>query len=144
MKYTIYPLKARCVNYLLDNLDVENVLPVLKHCLDCVVDDRLVEKCRELLRSNIENVLKPEFIATMDENCLICLLEDEDLDVEEINLFNAVCFFIFCYVNLNSNKYVLTKDENCPINVFRYKKRNPQFILYKKSTASSAPDLRGG
>ena len=94
MKYMIKQLKARCVDYLLENLNVENVLPLLQYCLDCDVDERLLQKCRNIFRSNIKDVLKPDFIDTFNEKCLIFLLEDDELTVEEIYLFKAVCFWI--------------------------------------------------
>ena len=90
----IKQLKARCVDYLLENLTVENVMPLLQYCLDCDVDERLLQKCRDIFRSNIKDVLKPEFIAPFNEKCLIFLLEDDELTVEEIDLFKAVCFWI--------------------------------------------------
>ena len=102
MKYMIKQLEARCVNYLLENLAVENVIPLLQYCLDCDVDERLLLKCRHVFRSNIKDVLKQEFIDTFNEKCLIFLLEDDELTVQEIDLFRAVCFFIpekFTYIN---------------------------------------------
>ena len=95
MKYMIKLLKARCVNYLLENLTVENVLLLLQYCLDCDIDERLLLKCRDIFRSNIKDVLKPGFIGSFNEKCLIFLLEDDELTVEEIDLFKAVCFLIY-------------------------------------------------
>ena len=92
MKYMIKQLKARCVDYLLENLNVHNVVSVLQYCLDFDVDQRLVEKCREVLRSNIKEVLKAEIIETMNEKCLCFMLEDDELNVAEIELFKAVTF----------------------------------------------------
>lgn len=88
----INPLKSSCVDNLLENLNIENVMPVLQYCLNRDVDERLVQKCRSILRSNIDNVLKPEFIPTMNVECLTFLLEDDGLIVKETDLFNAVCF----------------------------------------------------
>ena len=92
MKYMIKQLKARCVDYLLENLNVHNVVPVLQYCLDWEVDQRLVEKCRDVLRSNIKEVLKHEVIETMSEKCLCFMLDDDELNVAEIKLFKAVSF----------------------------------------------------
>ena len=88
----IKPLKARCIDYLLENLNVHNVVPVLQYCLDCDVDQRVVQKCREVLRSNIKEVLKAEIIETMNEKCLCFMLDDDELNVAEIKLFKAVPF----------------------------------------------------
>ena len=60
MKYMIAPLKSRCVEFLLENISVENVVPALRCCLDWDIDNgQLMNVCRQVLRSNIENVLKP-------------------------------------------------------------------------------------
>ena len=91
----IKQLKARCVDYLLENLNVENVMPALQYCLDCDVDERLLLKCRNIFRSNIKDMLKPGFVGSFNEKCLIFLLEDDELNAEEINLFKAVCFWIY-------------------------------------------------
>lgn len=93
MKYMIAPLKSRCVEFLLENISVENVVPALRCCLDWDIDNgQLMNVCRQVLRSNIENVLKPPFIATLNEKCFIFLLEDEGLNIAEIDLFTAVIF----------------------------------------------------
>lgn len=92
MNYMIKQLKAHCVDYLLENLNVHNIIPVLQYCLDFDVDQRLVEKCREVLRSNIKEVLKDEVIETMNEKCLCFMLDDDELNVAEIELFKAVTF----------------------------------------------------
>ena len=99
MKYLIKQLKAHCVDYLLENLNVLNIVPVLQYCLDCDVDQRLVEKCREVLRSNIKEVLKDEIVETMNEKCLCFMLDDDELNVAEIELFLAVLFYWFLYIN---------------------------------------------
>ena len=107
MKYMIKQLKARCVDYLLENLNVENVMPALQYCLDCDVYERLLLKCRDILRSNIKDVLKPEFIDTFNEKSLIFLLEDDDLTAQEIDLFKSVCFWIYdslFYIFINRNQ----------------------------------------
>ena len=92
MQYMIRQLKTRCIDYLLGNLNVHNVVPVLQYCLDFDVDQRVVEKCREVLRSNIKEVLKDEVIETMNEKCLCFMLDDDELNVAEIELFKAVTF----------------------------------------------------
>ena len=92
MKYMIKQLKARCVDYLLENINVHNIVPILQFCLDCDVDQRLVETCREVLRSNIKEVLKDEVIETMNDKCLCFMLDDDELNVAEIELFKAVSF----------------------------------------------------
>ena len=92
MQYMIRQLKARCIDYLLGNLNVHNVVPVLQYCLDFDVDQRVVEKCREVLCSNIKEVLKDEVIETMNEKCLCFMLDDDELNSAEIELFKAVTF----------------------------------------------------
>ena len=99
MKYMIKELKVRCVDYLLENLNVHNIVPVLQYCLDFDVDQRLVETCREVIRSNIKEVLKAEIIETMNEKCLCFMLDDDELNVAEIELFLAVLFYWFLYIN---------------------------------------------
>ena len=92
MQYMIRQLKARCIDYLLGNLNVHNVVPVLQYCLDFDVDQRLVEKGRKIIRSNIKEVLKAEIVETMNEKSLCFMLDDDELNVAEIELFKAVTF----------------------------------------------------
>ena len=92
----IKSLKARCVEFLLENSSRENLLPILQCCADWDVDKELLKRCRELLRSNIDEVLKPEFVVRLTKKCLIFVLEDDGLqNVAEVDLFKAVSFFAY-------------------------------------------------
>lgn len=86
----IRPLEFICVNYLLDNLNGENVFTILQLCIDCDIDLRLMDECKGFIRSNTDSVLKSEHFPSISHECLVVLLEQDSLNVAEVQLFEAV------------------------------------------------------
>ena len=96
MKYMIRPLEAHCVNFLLENIDCENIFTIFQFCVDCDVDKRLMEKCLTILRDThwTTSDFKESFLK-LSHKCLSLFLEDDFLDAIEVYLFNAVRFFMY-------------------------------------------------
>ena len=94
MKYLIKPLESFCIDYLLDTFNAENVFTVLQFCLNCQTDSQLMYGCKEFIRSKTETVLKAESFPKISHQCLVFLLEQDFLCIDEVHLFQAVCFFI--------------------------------------------------
>ena len=103
----IKPLVCFCVDFLLKSLNAENVFTVLQFCIDCETDKRLMEGCKEILRTKTRDVLKGESFSKISHKCLIFLLEDDSLDVAEIHLFRAVSFPL--YDKLKRCNFALTR-----------------------------------
>ena len=93
MKYLIKPLESFCINYLLETLNAENVFTVLQFCLNYQTDPQLMDGCN-LIQSKTETVLKAESFAKISHECLTFLLEQNSLNIDEVQLFQAVCFFL--------------------------------------------------
>ena len=93
MKYIIRQLEAFCIDYLLNNLNAENFFIVLQFCINCQIDLRLMEGCKRFMRFKTESVVKAENFTKISHECLALLLEQESLDIAEVRLFEAVCYF---------------------------------------------------
>ena len=93
MKYMIKPLESFCLDYLLENLSAENVFTISQFCIDCVSDSRLLVECKKFIRKHTEAVLKAESFPKISHKCLTLLLRQNCLNVAEVQLFEAVCFF---------------------------------------------------
>ena len=93
MKYMIKQLESLCINYLLNNLNAENVFTVLQFCIDCQTDSRLMYNCKWFMRFKTEAAIKAETFKKISHDCLTLLLEQESLELAEVRLFEAVCYF---------------------------------------------------
>ena len=96
MEYMIKPLESFCVSFLLDNLNAENMFTILQVCIDCETDKRLMERCKEILRTDTKDVLNTESFLKISKECLTFVLEDDFLNIAEIDLFHSVWFYFIC------------------------------------------------
>ena len=95
MKYLIRPLESICIDYLVDNLNAENALTIIQFCIDCDTDSRLLDGCLGFIQGKTESVLKAESFSKISHECLILLLKQKALNIAEVRLFEAVCFYIY-------------------------------------------------
>ena len=95
MKYMIKQLETLCINYLLNNINAENVFTILQFCIDCETDSELMDTCKEFIRKKTESVLKADSFLEISHKCLTLLLEQNSLNISEVNLFEAVGFLSF-------------------------------------------------
>ena len=95
MKYMIKQLESLCINYLLNNLNAENVFTVLQFCIDCQTDSRLMDSCKEIIQRKTEAVIKAESFTKISHKYLTLLLKQENLELTEARLFEAVCFYFY-------------------------------------------------
>ena len=102
MKYMIKQLESLCINYLLNNINAENVFTILQFCIDCETDSLLMDACKEFIRSKTESALKTDSFPEISHKCLSLLLEQDSLNIAEVNLFNAVGFLSFRKFGVNS------------------------------------------
>ena len=93
MKYVIKQLESLCIDYLLNNINAGNVFTILQLCIDCQADSRLMDNCKWFMRFKTESVVKAENFTKISHECLALLLEQESLDIAEVRLFEAVCYF---------------------------------------------------
>ena len=91
----IKQLEAFCIDYLLNNLNAENIFTVLQFCIDCQTDLRLMEGCKRFMRFKTEAVIKAESFTKISHKCLTILLEQENLELTEVRLFEAVCPYFY-------------------------------------------------
>ena len=95
MKYMIKQLESLCIDYLLNNLNAENIFTVLQFCIDCQTDSRLMYGCKEFIQCKTEDAIKAESFTKISHKCLTLLLEQQSLDIEEVRLFEAVCPYFY-------------------------------------------------
>ena len=89
----IHSLIHKCEAFLLNNLSAENVFSVLQYTIDYEADEKLEDKCAEIICTKTKDVLKSEEFPKISEKCLVFLLEQDSLAAPEVDLFNAVCSF---------------------------------------------------
>ena len=95
MKYMIKQLESLCINYLLNNLNAENVFTVLQFCIGYQTDSRLTDGCKRIIQRQTKAVIKAESFTQISHRCLTLLLEQECLNIEEVRLFEAVCLYFY-------------------------------------------------
>ena len=92
MKYMVKQLESLCINYLLNNINAENVFTILQFCIDCETDSELMCACKKFIQNKTESVLKADSFPEISHKCLTLLLKQDPLNIAEVNLFEAVGF----------------------------------------------------
>ena len=92
-KYIIPSLNEKCVNFLLENLNPENVLDVLKQATR--FDEKELEKrCWNVIESNAGEVVASDSFNNISQTTLAKLLKRDELNIPEVKLFEAVLKWI--------------------------------------------------
>ena len=100
MKYMVKPLELYSINYLLTNLNAENVLTILQFCIDRQTDTRLMLECQKFIQIQTESVVEAKSFPKISHECLTFLLTQNSLDISEVSLFEAVRLFLFFSIRL--------------------------------------------
>ena len=88
-KYIIPVLSKECINYLLDNVESENVLSVLNAAV-CFGENRLEKHCWSILSRRTAEILSSDSFVEIEKQLLISILQKDNLNVCEIDIFNSV------------------------------------------------------
>ncbi|CAB4044272.1 BTB POZ domain-containing 6-like [Paramuricea clavata] len=92
-KYIIPPLDEKCVNFLLENLNPENVLDVLEPATR--FDEKKLEKqCWKIIESKTGRVVASHSFNNISQTTLAKLLKRDILKILEVELFQAVLKWI--------------------------------------------------
>ena len=88
-KYILPSLADECVDFLIRNLDVDNVFCLLSYAEQ--YDEKcLVDRCWELIDRETEEAVKSEGFATIQRYLLEVIVKRDSLDIREVELFKAV------------------------------------------------------
>ncbi|XP_023931637.1 BTB/POZ domain-containing protein 6-like [Lingula anatina] len=88
LKYLVPALAERCREFLVENLDVENVFTVLNHAVD-ILDLDLTDQCLAFIAPSVEDVLNGENFLTISRSALAVLLNCDALCSGEDVLIQA-------------------------------------------------------
>ncbi|CAB4015358.1 BTB POZ domain-containing 6-like [Paramuricea clavata] len=92
-KYIIPSLNVKCVNFLLENLNPENVLDVLEEATR--FDEKKLEKrCWKIIESRTGKVVASDSFNNTSQTTLAKLLKRDKLKIPEVELFQAVLKWI--------------------------------------------------
>ena len=92
-KYIVPSLKEKCVNFLVENLNPENVLDVLDQVTRFDEED-LKRHCWKVIQSNTSKVVASDNFKNISQATLTKLLMRDNLNVPEVELFHAVLKWI--------------------------------------------------
>ena len=94
-------LEKFCVKFLAANLDETSVLTALDRCLKYEISSKLLENCQHYIQKRTRYFLKQWESLSVSYDCLIFLLEQEELNALEVDLFEFVRtfpgFYPFCF-----------------------------------------------
>ena len=100
-KYIVPSLTEKCVTILEDSLDPKNVLRILEQARH--FDEAELEgKCLKLVESKIDEVVNSEAFTDISQNTLACILKQDDFNIPEVQLFQAV--LKWCDKQCSNNK----------------------------------------
>lgn len=88
-------LERHCVDFLMKHLSGTNVFGVWERCLKYEISAELLKKCKEVVQTKTNEVLKSDDFLRISLQFLIILLEQEMLSVTEGQLFKSVSFPFF-------------------------------------------------
>ncbi|CAB3984990.1 BTB POZ domain-containing 6-like [Paramuricea clavata] len=92
-KYIIPLLNKKCVNFLLENLNLENVLDVLEQAVR--FDEKELEtRCWNVIEYNTRKVVASDSFNNISQKTLAKLLMRDKLNIPEVELFQAVLQWI--------------------------------------------------
>ncbi len=89
-KYILPSLSKTCVNFLIENLNAENVLDVLDQANRFDEND-LKKRCWKVIQSYTSRVAASERFNNISQTTLTKLLMQNNLNIEEVELFQS-CF----------------------------------------------------
>ena len=92
-KYIVPSLSKTCVNFLIESLNAENVLDVLDHA-DRFDENGLKKRCWKVIQSYTSRVAASESFNNISQTTLTKLLMQNNLNIEEVELFEAVSKWI--------------------------------------------------
>ena len=92
-KYIVPSLKEKCTNFLMENLNPENVLDVLDQVTRFDEED-LKRHCWKVIQSNTSKVVASDNFNNISQATLAKLLMRDNLNVQEVELFHAVLKWI--------------------------------------------------
>ena len=92
-KYTLHSLDRKCLQFLLDNLNPENVLDVLEKT-SCFGEKKLEECCWRVIERETSKVVASDNFTNITPTTLGILLKVDKLNVQEVELFQAVLKWI--------------------------------------------------
>ena len=88
-KYIILTLTEKCVKVLQDNMKPENVITVLEQAIH-FDEKELEKKCWEMIDNKTSEAVSSDTFSDISQKTLINLLKRESLNIEEVQLFQAV------------------------------------------------------
>ena len=92
-KYILPSLNEKCVNFLLENLNPENVLDVLPQATR-FDEQELEERCWECIETNISKIIASDSFNSISQVTLASLLKRDKLEIAEVELFQAILKWI--------------------------------------------------
>ncbi len=92
-KYILPSLNEKCVNFLLENLNPENVLDVLPQATR--FDEKELEKrCWGYIETNISKIIASDSFNNISQATLASLLKRDKLEIGDVELFQAILKWI--------------------------------------------------
>ena len=90
-KYILPSLVSACLKYLREIVDESNAFCILAHASRYSEQNKdLVESCWEVIDDHTEQVIKSDEFVKIDRSILEELVDRDSLNIQEINLFEAV------------------------------------------------------
>ena len=105
IKYKIKPLEVRCIDFILNLLSQEHDNPemfaIFQFCVDYEVDKRVMKKCMSMMTDYVQLLSDSQDIweafCKISHRSVMTLLKCNCIDVDELCLFEAVCFYLFLF-----------------------------------------------
>ena len=92
-KYILPSFNEKCVNFLIENLNPENVLDVLPQATR--FDEKELEKrCWECIETNISKIIASDSFNNISQATLASLLKRDKLEIGDVELFHAILKWI--------------------------------------------------
>jgi len=90
-KYILPSLVSECLKYLREIVDESNALCILAHASRYSEQNKdLVKRCWEVIDEHTEQAIQSEEFVKIDRSILEALVDRDSLNIQEINLFEAV------------------------------------------------------
>ncbi|KAJ5077811.1 pep-cterm sorting domain-containing protein [Anaeramoeba ignava] len=108
-KYLIDELIEICLNFIKKNLQFETIVDVLK-LSETMSLNQLLESCYQFIFGNFDKFIKTSFFLELEENHLNSILSNDELTINEFELFQSIIKWGKHKSNINQEKE-LEKEE---------------------------------
>jgi hypothetical protein len=130
-QYNVDNLRRACFEFLVKNINKDSVIQMLleaqdgKYRFNC---DELISKCLKFIEKNTSDVVKTTQFFLFEERTVMEMVQSNNLNVDEIDLFKAIIRFLFFFFKTKDG--AITEEETSVVQLLYQKLFTTWFHIF--------------